>query len=490
MKQKNLTPVIVYTAKDFNPKEMQHLNQYSNTVLTKGVIPWNILLEETVLQLHIRHDELAPEKKKIIENIRMKEDILTGKNVLVVDDDVRNLFALTTVFERYKMNVITAESGKEAIAIINNVANKIDMVLMDIMMPEMDGYETTQKIRREHKNSLLPIIAVTAKAMKGDRLKCIEAGASDYITKPLKIDQLLVTYENLVLQINFTMRPKILLVDDRDDNLLSMEAILSPDEYQFIKANSGREALKILLHEFDFALILMDVNMPNLNGLETAALIYESEKLRQIPIIFITANNYGEEYIFKAYRSGAVDYIYKPINPDLLRAKVSVYIDLYRKNQMLLAQEQKLLAINKTLELEIRERKTSEEKISELNRQLLENVSHLESVNKDMDFFIYMASHDLQEPVRKLRMMMDRFCLKYQDLLDQEGHNYLGRITEVAQRMQLLIKDILSLTRISEDENPFEETNLNNMINDILIDFQQVIQEKKVDVIVEKLPIP
>jgi signal transduction histidine kinase len=285
------------------------------------------------------------------------------------------------------------------------------------------------------------------------------------------------------------MRPKILLVDDRDDNLMSMESILSPDEYQFIKANSGREALKILLHEFDFALILMDVNMPNLNGLETAALIYEREKLRQIPIIFITAINYGEEYIFKAYRSGAVDYIFKPINPDLLRAKVSVYIDLYRKNQMLLAQEQKLLAINKTLELEIRERKTSEEKISELNRQLLENVSHLESVNKDMDFFIYMASHDLQEPVRKLRMMMDRFCLKYQDLLDKEGHNYLGRISEVAQRMQLLIKDILSLTRISEDENPFEETNLDNMISDILIDFQQIIQEKKVDVIVDKLPI-
>ncbi len=187
----NLTPVIVYSARDFNPKEMQYLNQYSNTVLTKGVHSLEHLLEETVLQLHIRHDELAPEKKKIIENIRMKEDILTGKNVLVVDDDVRNLFALTTVFERYKMNVITAESGKDAITIINNISNKIDMVLMDIMMPEMDGYETTQKIRREHKNSLLPIIAVTAKAMKGDRLKCIEAGASDYITKPLKIDQLL-----------------------------------------------------------------------------------------------------------------------------------------------------------------------------------------------------------------------------------------------------------------------------------------------------------
>ncbi|HEV3221607.1 MAG TPA: response regulator [Puia sp.] len=285
------------------------------------------------------------------------------------------------------------------------------------------------------------------------------------------------------------MRPKILLVDDREDNLMSMESILSPDEYQFIKAGSGREALKILLREIDFALILMDVNMPNLNGLETAALIYEREKLRLIPIIFITAINYGEEYIFKAYRSGAVDYIYKPIKPDLLRAKVSVYIDLYRKNQMLFAQEQRLLAINKTLELEIRERIASEEKITELNRKLLENVSHLETLNKDMDFFIYMASHDLQEPIRKIRMMIDRFCLKYQNHLDEEGQNYLSRITDGAQRMQLLIKDILSLTRVSEDENPFEETDLNILVGEILTDFHQSIQEKKVEILIENLPI-
>ena len=106
---------------------------------------------------------------------------------------------LTTVFERYNINAITAESGKEAIKIINDDNPKIDMVLMDIMMPEMDGYETTQKIRREHKNSTLPIIAVTAKAMKGDRQKCIEAGASDYITKPLKIDQLLIADAGMVL---------------------------------------------------------------------------------------------------------------------------------------------------------------------------------------------------------------------------------------------------------------------------------------------------
>ncbi len=188
--KKKLTPVIVYSAKDFNKNELNLLNNNSNTILLKGVNSIEHLLEETILHLHINYKDLAPEKKKIIENIRMQEDILTGKNILVVDDDVRNLFALTTVFERYNINVITAESGKDAITILNENP-KIEMVLMDIMMPEMDGYETTQKIRREHKNSSLPIIAVTAKAMKGDRQKCIEAGASDYITKPLKIDQLL-----------------------------------------------------------------------------------------------------------------------------------------------------------------------------------------------------------------------------------------------------------------------------------------------------------
>jgi len=188
--KKKLTPVIVYSAKDFSKTELNNVNQNTSSLITKGVNSIEHLLAETVSHLHINHKTLAADKRRIIENIRNKEDILTGKNILVVDDDVRNLFALTTVFERFNISVITAESGKEAINILNENP-KVDMVLMDIMMPEMDGYETTQKIRREHKNSTLPIIAVTAKAMKGDRQKCIEAGASDYITKPVKIDQLL-----------------------------------------------------------------------------------------------------------------------------------------------------------------------------------------------------------------------------------------------------------------------------------------------------------
>jgi CheY-like chemotaxis protein len=190
IKKIHLTPVLIYSAKDFSPKERTQLKQYANRILLKDVNSLELLLEETVLHLHLDQQQLLPEKRKIIENLRSREDVLAGKNVLVVDDDVRNLFALTTAFERYNINAMTAESGQEAINILTE-NNHIDIVLMDIMMPEMDGYETTQKIRREHKNSGLPIIAVTAKAMKGDREKCIEAGASDYITKPVKIDQLL-----------------------------------------------------------------------------------------------------------------------------------------------------------------------------------------------------------------------------------------------------------------------------------------------------------
>ena len=190
LKKIQMTPVLIYSAKDFNPKEKTQLKQYANRILLKDVNSLELLLEEAVMHLHLDHKNLLPEKRRIIENLRSREDVLIGKNVLIVDDDVRNLFALTTAFERYNINAITAESGQEAINILME-NDAIDIVLMDIMMPEMDGYETTQKIRREHKNTKLPIIAVTAKAMKGDREKCIEAGASDYITKPVKIDQLL-----------------------------------------------------------------------------------------------------------------------------------------------------------------------------------------------------------------------------------------------------------------------------------------------------------
>src|SRR5215212_8479721 len=205
---------------------------------------------------------------------------------------------------------------------------------------------------------------------------------------------------------------KILVVDDREDNLFSIESILEKDNYNIIKANSGRAALKILLQQHDFSLILMDVQMPDMDGLETATLIYQRDKLKTIPIIFITAYSNDEEYIFKGYKMGGVDYIFKPINPELLRVKVGVFVELYRKNHQLINHEKKLLAANKSLQKEIEERKISEEKIKLLNKQLVENNSHLKTVNEELDRFAYVASHDLQEPLRKIMIFSDKVLSK------------------------------------------------------------------------------
>ena len=285
------------------------------------------------------------------------------------------------------------------------------------------------------------------------------------------------------------MSQKILLVDDREDNLLSMETILEPNGYKFVKASSGNEALKILLKDVDFALILMDVKMPNLNGFETASLIYDRERLRHIPIIFITANNYGEENIFKGYRTGAVDYIYKPINPELLRAKVGVFIDLYKKNHRLIAQEQKLIAINKSLENEIRERIASEFQVKELNRRLVENVDRLESANKELDAFAFMASHDLQEPLRKINTFTDILAYKFGPGIDPESAKYLKSIQNAASRMQLLIKDLLTFSKISNEKESLVECDLNLIISDALKDLESRIQEKNAKIEVDKLPL-
>ena len=280
-----------------------------------------------------------------------------------------------------------------------------------------------------------------------------------------------------------------MLVDDREDNLMSLESVLEADGYRFVKATSGRQVLKHLLTDLDFALILMDVQMPNLNGFETAALIYERERLRHIPIIFITANNYGDENLFKGYRAGAVDYIYKPVNPELLRAKVGVFVDLYRKNQRLVQQEQKLVAINRNLELEINERIASEEKVTELNKQLLENISRLEAANKDLDLFAFMASHDLQAPLRKIRMFSDRLLASSENTFGREGKLYLTRIQEVSKRMQDLINDILRFSKISVEKQSFEEVDLNSVIGEVLSEMEGVINEKNARVELDALPV-
>ena len=285
-----------------------------------------------------------------------------------------------------------------------------------------------------------------------------------------------------------SLKVKILLVDDRENNLLSMESILWKDGYDIVRANSGREALKILLKDFDFTLILMDVEMPELNGFETATMIYQREKLRHIPIIFITAHSYGDENLFKGYKAGAVDYIYKPIQPELLRAKVAVFVELYRKNHQLVAQEQKLMAINKSLEIEIKDRIASEQRARELNKQLLENIAQLESTNKELDRFAYMASHDLQEPLRKIRIFSERIAETYAKVIGEEGQLFIEKMQSACIRMQNLIDDILAFSKISVEKDSLTNVSLNAVVDEVCNDMEQRIREKNARVQVGRLP--
>jgi CheY-like chemotaxis protein len=183
-------PIVVFTGKELSPEEDARLHSIARSIVVKGVESPERLLDETALFLHRVVAELPPEKQQMIERLHRSDEDLAGKPVLVVDDDVRNIFALSSVLERRGMKVLSASTGHEAMAILESTA-EISIVLMDIMMPEMDGYQTMQIIRQNPRYRRLPIVALTAKAMKGDREKCLEAGASEYLAKPVNTEQLL-----------------------------------------------------------------------------------------------------------------------------------------------------------------------------------------------------------------------------------------------------------------------------------------------------------
>jgi len=284
-------------------------------------------------------------------------------------------------------------------------------------------------------------------------------------------------------------RAKLLVVDDREDNLFSIEAILERDGYTIRTATSGRAALRILLKEEDFTLILMDVQMPDLNGFETAELIYERDKLKHIPIIFITANDHGEDSAFKGYQLGGVDYIYKPINPELLRAKVAVFADLFNKNHALQAQEQKLATANQLLEKEIQDRIASENKVNLLNARLIENISQLKATNEELERFAYVASHDLQEPLRKIILFGDQLMLKCKDNLGEQGTVYLDKIMRASGRMQLLIRNILNVSGIGAESGSMVPVDLNVLIAGVINDLEISVQQKEANIETETLPV-
>ncbi|HYD60751.1 MAG TPA: response regulator, partial [Noviherbaspirillum sp.] len=183
-------PVVVYTAKELSRKDVTRLKRIAKTIVVKDARSPERLLDETALFLHRSPTSLPELQRRMLEDIHVEDGGLAGRKVLIVDDDLRNIFALSSVLERQQMKVLFAENGKDGIEVLEKDPT-IEIVLMDIMMPEMDGYDTMRAIRAIPKFKSLPIITLTAKAMKGDRDKCLAAGASDYITKPVDVAQLL-----------------------------------------------------------------------------------------------------------------------------------------------------------------------------------------------------------------------------------------------------------------------------------------------------------
>jgi CheY-like chemotaxis protein len=183
-------PVVVFTGKELTADEQSQLKAMAKSIVLKDVQSPERLLDETALFLHRVVTELPPDKQHMLERLHGSNEVLRGRSILIVDDDARNIFALTSLLENHEMEVHSVTNGHAAIDLIRNTP-ELSIVLMDIMMPDMDGYETMREIRKCPEFRTLPVIALTAKAIKGDREKCLDAGASDYISKPVNTDQLL-----------------------------------------------------------------------------------------------------------------------------------------------------------------------------------------------------------------------------------------------------------------------------------------------------------
>ena len=284
---------------------------------------------------------------------------------------------------------------------------------------------------------------------------------------------------------------KILLVDDRPANLLTLEAILDDLGQELVKATSGKEALRHVLRE-DFAVILLDVKMPDMDGFETATLVRERERSRHTPIVFLTAHK-DEEHVFRGYYAGAVDFLYKPINPEVLRSKVSVFVDLSLKTELLRRQADMLQARNSELERLAEQRGRAEEQIRALNAELEERVrgrtTELSRSNEELRQFAYAASHDLKEPMRTIASYTQLLAQRYRDTLDENGQEFLGYVVDAVRRMDTLLSDLLTYSQhLGSKPTVFSRVNAEAVLVGVLMDLQALIAEAGATVTHDILP--
>lgn len=263
----------------------------------------------------------------------------------------------------------------------------------------------------------------------------------------------------------------ILLVDDTPENLIAMEAVLGDLDQRLVKATSGHEALRLLLRE-EVAVILLDVNMPGMNGFETAALIRNRKQTEHVPIIFVSAISTTDTHMFKGYSLGAVDYIFTPVNAEVLRSKVAVFVELVKKSAAVRKQAAQLQQANEVLRNEVATRKKAEEALKESNDEL--------------EAFSYSVSHDLRAPVRAMQGFARVLIEDYGEKLDDVARDHLDRIVSGACKMDNLIQDLLIYSKLGHTELSVGPVSLKHLIGEIVRGLSSEIEARKAQVSVSQ----
>jgi signal transduction histidine kinase len=277
----------------------------------------------------------------------------------------------------------------------------------------------------------------------------------------------------------------ILIVDDNQENIFSLKALLTLHSFEVDTATSGEEALRKILTE-SYALIILDVQMPEMDGFEVAETISGYSKSRDIPIIFLSAINTHKKFVARGYTSGGIDYVTKPVDPDILLLKIKTFYRLSEQTQRLMEMEKNL---REEIELRKRAETVLEEKVKERTQELVKSNQRLEESNNELQQFAFIASHDLQEPLRKIQtfsgLALDRF--KGVEEKEERVKPYLGKILESATRLRNLVADLLQYSKIYTDDE-FAMIDLNVMIDEILSDLELQIETKHCVFEIGKLP--
>ncbi|MDM8535377.1 ATP-binding protein [Desulfobacterales bacterium HSG17] len=264
-----------------------------------------------------------------------------------------------------------------------------------------------------------------------------------------------------------TAKSKILIVDDKPENIYALKSVLKEIDAEFITAACGNEGLKATLNH-EFVLIILDVQMPEMDGYELAELIRSQKQSEKIPIIFMSAVYSDNYYVFKGYQTGAVDFLIKPVDPQIVVNKVKVFIDLDQQKQ--------------ALSLSLKKQQL-------LNNCLAETVAELENSNKELEQFAYVASHDLQEPLRMVSSYVKLIKRRYKGKLDADADEFIEFAEDGALRMHTLINDLLALSRVGTRENAFELVDTGEILAQILTNLRVAIKESRAKVSHDELPL-